>query len=260
MPTTTKEKKAKKSRREQSRSVAPKRGGEKLRSASLHEVRFPGESASYRAARDELLRREAELRDAVEKIAELRAGLPLGGRVEQDYVFEEESDASASSTRKVRLSELFEDGKRTLLLYSYMFGPDMEEPCPMCTSILDGLDGTAPHALQRVNLAVVAKSPLRRIRAFARGRGWRNLRLLSDAGTTYHRDYHGETEDGDQMPALNVFVKRGSAIHHHYNAELLYVPREAGREPCHVDLLWPLWNLLDLTPEGRGDFYPSLSY
>ena len=256
MPTATKEKK-KTAKRNQAKTQTTTRRREERSKTSLHEVRFPGESASYRAARDELLRREQALRDAVEDVARLRSSLPLGGRVEQDYLFEEEGEGG---TKKVRLSELFRNGKRTLLLYNFMFGPDMEEPCSLCTSILDGLDGQAPHVLQRANLAVVAKSPIKRIRAFARGRAWRNLRLLSSAGTTYNHDYQGETADGDQMPAMNVFVKRNGGIHHFYNAELLYVPREAGRDPCHVDLIWPLWNLLDLTPEGRGDWYPSLTY
>jgi predicted dithiol-disulfide oxidoreductase (DUF899 family) len=131
----------------------------------------------------------------------------------------------------------------------------------MCTSMLDGLDGIAPHATQRVNFAVVAKSPIDRILKFARERGWRNLRLLSSAGTTYNRDYGGEAEDGSQRPSLNVFARRAEKIHHFYNAELLFVRSEKGQNPRHVDLLWPLWNLFDLTPDGRGtDWYPRLGY
>ena len=108
---------------------------------------------------------------------------------------------------------------------------------------------------------MVARSPILRIREFARGRGWTNLRLLSSAGNTYNRDYHGETPDGGQMPMLNVFTRRGGKVHHFYGTELLYAPTEPGRDPCHVDLVWPLWNMLDFTPEGRGmDWYPALEY
>ncbi len=161
----------------------------------------------------------------------------------------------------MKLSELFASGKDSLLLYSYMFGPVMRQPCPFCTSILDGLNGTAPHALQRVNLAVVARSPLERIRAVARERGWRNLRLLSSAGNRYNTDYHAETPTGDQLPALNVFVRRPDGIYHFYNTELLYAPSAPGQDGRHVDLIWPLWNLFDLTPEGRGTTWgPSLAY
>jgi predicted dithiol-disulfide oxidoreductase (DUF899 family) len=137
----------------------------------------------------------------------------------------------------------------------------MEVPCPMCTAMLDSLNGSAPHIAQRANLVVVAKSPIHRIRAFARGRGWRNLRLLSSADNSYNRDYHGEDEKGAQFPMLNVFVKSGGAVRHFWASELLFAPSEPGQNPRHVDLIWPLWNVLDFTPEGRGkDWYPKLSY
>ena len=161
----------------------------------------------------------------------------------------------------VRLSELFADEKNTLIIYSFMFGPKMERARPSCTSILDGLDGETPHVTQRVNFAVVAKSPIEQIMNFAESRGWRNLRLLSSANNTYNRDYHGEDADEDQIPALNVFVKRDGAMYHFYNTELLYAPSEPGRDSRHVDSIWPLWNLFDETPEGRGqDWNPKLVY
>lgn len=135
------------------------------------------------------------------------------------------------------------------------------EPVGPGGCMLDGLDGNATHAAQRINLAVVAKSPIARIREFARGRGWRNLRLLSSAANSYNRDYRGETADGKQFPSLNVFVKRGDKIHHVYNTELAFAPRTKGQDPRHVDAIWPLWNLFDFTPEGRGaDWYPKLEY
>ncbi|HTH68035.1 MAG TPA: DUF899 family protein [Rhodanobacter sp.] len=142
-----------------------------------------------------------------------------------------------------------------------MFGPAMAQPCPSCSSILDALDGEMPHLRQRINVAVVAKSPIQRIRHFARERGWRQLHLLSCAHNTYSSDYHGETADGRQMPALNVFMRRDGNIHHTWCSELMFVPSEPGQDPRHVDLIWPLWNLLDCTPEGRGaDWRPSLWY
>jgi predicted dithiol-disulfide oxidoreductase (DUF899 family) len=228
----------------------------------LHGERFPGESKAYRSARDKLLRAEMDLRRQMEQVAVIRRKLPLGGPVPQDYEFEEgAADLDDTQTvRRIRLSELFQPGKGTLIVYSYMYGPNMARPCPSCTSILDGLNGTAPHAAQRVNLVVVAKSPIGRIRDFARGRGWRNLWLLSSEGNSYNRDYRGETATGSQMPSLNVFVKRGGKIHHVYNTELAFAPREKGQDPRHVDAIWPLWNLFDYTPEGRGDWYPKLSY
>jgi predicted dithiol-disulfide oxidoreductase (DUF899 family) len=148
-----------------------------------------------------------------------------------------------------------------LILYSYMYGPDQETPCTSCTSILDGLDGQAPHIRQRVNFAVVAKYPAERVRAFSQARGWKNLRLLSSASNTYNRDYQGEAGPNDQMPALNVFVRRDGKVYHFYNAELMFTEGDPGQDPRHVDMIWPLWNMLDYTPDGRGsDFYPKLSY
>ena len=220
-----------------------------------HSVRFPGESAAYRASRDKLLEAESELRLKLEEVAALRRALLPGGAVAQDYPF------TAGGGRTMRLSELFRRPGASLVLYSFMFGPDATSPCPMCTSMLDGLDGTAAHALQRINLGVVAKAPIERLEAFARERGWRNLPLLSSAGTSYNRDYHGETAEGAQIPLLNVFTREGGVMRHRWASELLFAPAEAGMNHRHVDLIWPLWHLLDATPEGRGAYwYPKLAY
>jgi predicted dithiol-disulfide oxidoreductase (DUF899 family) len=221
---------------------------------SIHEVRFPGESDGYRQARDRLLESEIALRRQIEAVAAQRRALPPGGVVPGDYVFEEGEDA-----RAVRLSELFGD-KKSLILYSFMYGPRMERPCPSCTSILDGLDGQAPHILQRAALAIVARSPITRIRAAAAERGWRRLRLISSANNSYHRDYHGEAADGDQLPILNVFTREDGTIRHRYATELMFAPRDPGQDPRHVDAIWPLWAAFDVTPEGRGDFQAKLSY
>jgi len=226
-------------------------------------VRFPGESASYRAARDKLLAAERDLRRQVEQVAQLRRNLPLGGELPEDYAFEEGAadPADTATVASVKLSDLFRKGIDTLALYSFMYGPEVKQACPMCTSFLDSLNGTAPHAVERINLAVVAKSPIGRIREFARGRGWHNLRLLSSARNTYNRDYRGETADGGQIPVLNVFVRREGKIYHSYNTELAFEPPDPGQNQRHIDMMWPLWNLLDLTPEGRGtDWYPRLAY
>ena len=217
-------------------------------------IRFPGEGTDYRDARNQLLEAEMQLRKQLESVAALRRQLPPGGRIPEDYVFDDDNG-------QVRLSQLFKSDQPTLILYNFMFGPAMAQPCTSCTSILDGLNGTAPHVMDRVPLAVVAKSPMPRIREFARERGWTNLRLVSSAHNTYNLDYHGELEDGSQMPMLNVFTKQDGAIHHFYGTELLYAPKEQGQDGRHVDLIWPLWNLFDLTPEGRGkQWYPKLKY
>jgi predicted dithiol-disulfide oxidoreductase (DUF899 family) len=220
-----------------------------------HSARFPGESSRYRTARGRLLAAETVLRRQVERVARMRRKLPLGGKVPEDYLFDEPAE------RQVKLSGLFRDKLDTLLIYSYMFGPQAKQPCPMCTSFLDSLDGAAIHLTQRVNLAVVAKSPIGRILEFARNRGWRRLRMLSSANNSYNRDYHGETPEGNQLPMMNVFVRREDGIYHSYATELQFMPPEKGQNQRHIDMMWPLWNVLDLTPEGRGaDWYPSLTY
>lgn len=240
------------------KSRSSKRSTRKSAPAALHGQRFPGETAGYRKARNDLLKAELALRRNVEAVAAARRKLPAGGEVPQDYEFEEADEYG--NARRVRMSDLFKRGN-SLVVYSYMYGPQMSKPCPMCTAMLDSLDGAAKHAGQRVDLVVVAKSPLERIRAFARERGWKNLRLLSSAGNSYNRDYHGENEEGAQMPMLNVFTRRGGKVQHSWGSELLFAPEDSGQNARHVDMIWPLWNVLDTTPEGRGkDWYPRLEY
>ena len=225
-----------------------------LTAPTLHQVRFPGESATYRAARDELLKAEIALRRQVEAVAAQRRALPAGGAVPIDYVFEEGDEGGA-----VRLSELFGD-KTVLLLYGFMFGPAMERACPSCTSIIDAVDGEIPHIQRKVAIAAVARSPIARFRDFARERGWRNVRLLSSANNSFQRDYHAEDGQGRQRPVLNVFAKGAVGVRHVWASELAFVAAEPGQDPRHVDLIWPLWAALDVSPEGRGDFRPSLAY
>lgn len=222
--------------------------------------RFPNETQAYRKARDQLLKAEVALRRQVEAVAKQRRKLPLGGEVPEDFVFEEQADVVG--IRKVRISELFAPGKDTLILYNYMYSLAMQNPCPMCTSIIDSLDGAANHVNQRANIAVVAKSPLPRIMTFARNRGWRNLRFLSSADNSYNRLYHGEDGEGHQWPMMNVFVRKDDKIRHSWSSELMFTKPDAkGQNQRHVDIIWPLWNLLDLTPEGRGkDWYPRIAY
>jgi predicted dithiol-disulfide oxidoreductase (DUF899 family) len=238
-------------------------------------IRFPGESDEYRRERNRLLEAEAALRRAIEQVAAQRRALPPGGVVPDDYGFEE-----AAGGNEVRFSQLFTAGKDTLVIYSFMFPrysgdtrpgpaegetarlPLRETPCASCTSILDSLDGAARHLTQRLNLVVVAKSDPDRIRNFARERGWRHLRFLSSRRNTYNRDYRAETPEGEQMPILNVFVRDGDQFRHTWASELMYAPRDEGLEARHVDSIWPIWNVLDATPAGRGtdSNFPALRY
>jgi len=221
---------------------------------SSQQERFPNESAEYRRARNSLLEAEIALRRQIEAVAAQRRALPQGGEVPEDYIFEEGEDA-----RPVRMSQLFA-GKPTLIAYSFMYGPKVDHACPNCTSILDALDGEARHVTQRASLVVIAKSPIARIRIHAKQRGWRTLRLLSSAANSYNADYHGENAKGDQTSMLNVFTLKGGVVRHSFGSEMHKGTSDPNQDPRHVDFIWPLWNLLDFTPEGRGDFHPKLQY
>jgi predicted dithiol-disulfide oxidoreductase (DUF899 family) len=231
----------------------------------MHERRFPGESDDYRRVREELLAAEIDFRRQVETVAALRRALPVGGEVPVDYEFTE-WDGRESLARTVRMSELFDDGKDTLFTYSFMFKPGprgpLEVACPLCTSIIDGIDGAVPHIKQRINFAVVTKAPIERFNTHARARDWRNARLLSSAGTSFNADYNAETSDEDQFAMASVFTRDdGGAIHHRWSSELWFVAPEPGENPRHVDFMWPLWSVLDRTPAGRGsDWWPALRY
>lgn len=214
-------------------------------------VRFPNESAEYRAARDALLAEEIELRRHIERVAEQRRALPPGGELPRRYTFDG-PDGPAD------FESLFGD-KTTLAIYSWMYGPARAQPCPMCTSLLSAWDGEALDIGQRIALVVVARSPIKRLLAFKEQRGWRNLRFYSDARGDYTRDYVS-AEDAD-MPAFNVFSRRDGKIRHFWSGEMGPVTADPGQDPRGAPDLMPLWTVLDCTPEGRGsDWYPKLSY
>ncbi len=157
----------------------------------MEHLRYPGESADYRAARNALLDDEIALRAQIEAVAARRRALPPGGKVPEDYVFER-IGPDAGMPQMVKMSELF-GSHDTLILYSFMFGPERRAPCPGCTHLLDGIDGAARHLPQRVAFHVVAKSPIARLAAWAHKRGWEHLSLLSTAGNRYDADYFGDT-------------------------------------------------------------------
>jgi predicted dithiol-disulfide oxidoreductase (DUF899 family) len=242
-------------------------------STALEHLHFPNESPAYRRARNALLAEEMALRRQIERVAAQRRALPPGGKIPEDYVFQ--GIGESGRPEALRLSQLIGDHHDTLLVYSFMFGPERDAPCSGCVHFLDELNGAAPHVGQRASFVVVAKSPLARLLELARQRDWQQLRLLSTNGNNYDRDYFGDStalsdamreqqqfKPGEEwdMPILNVFQRQGGVVRHFWGSELLYVPAEPGQEYRHNDLLNPLWNMLDLTPAGRGDFEPKLKY
>lgn len=205
--------------------------------------KYPNESSDYRAARDALLEAEIDLIRRVKAVAEQRRQLPDGGKLKEDYVFISANDDSLG--QPVRFSELFED-KPTLLLYSYMFGPNWDHPCPSCTSLIDGFDRAAISVTQHAAFVVVAKATPEQLNAWARQREWRHIRLVSAHDSEYLRDYRCQNDDTDKtlQPIMNVFKKSNGAICHFWGSEM---------NGNHVDMIWPYWNLMDMTPEGRPD-------
>ena len=216
-------------------------------------VRIPNESAAYRSARTALLAEEIELRRHIERVAAQRRALPPGGAVTDQYRFEGEDG-------ETDFAGLFGD-KQTLAVYSYMFGPERERPCPMCTNLLGAWEGNASDLDQRISLVVVARSPIERLKAWKRERGWRNLRLYTDLDGAYSRDYHGLLPDGSEIPAFNVFSRRDGTIRHFWSGEMSGSTADPGQDPRGAPDPGPMWGILDDTPEGRGsDWYPSLNY
>jgi predicted dithiol-disulfide oxidoreductase (DUF899 family) len=215
---------------------------------------FPMRAPNIAAPREALLIEEIELRRHIERVAEQRRALPPGGEVVKNYAFEGEQGQST-------FAGLFGD-KTTLVVYSYMFGPQRERPCPMCTSLLSAWDGEVPDIQQRVALAIVARSPIARLTAFKRERGWHYLPLFSDISGEFSRDYHALTKDGGgDDAAFNVFTRKVGTIRHFWGGEMNSASADPGQDPRGAPDLMPIWTILDVTPEGRGkDWYPKLNY
>ena len=214
---------------------------------------YPNDSDAYRQARTALLADEIELRRHIERVAAKRRSLPPGGEPPRDYRFIDPDG------KLVTLSSLFGEHD-TLVTYFWMFGPERERPCPMCTSFVGALDVPARDIMQRVALAVIGRSPVERQLAFAVERGWRNLRFLATTDDAFPRDYRGLAPDGSEWPALDVWMKRDGAVRHFWESELGGTA-DPGQDPRGAPDPTPLWNILDLTPAGRGaDWYPKLDY
>jgi len=218
--------------------------------AAKGHARLPNESAAYRQARQALLAEEIELRRHIERVAEQRRQLPPGGEVTGGYRFEGENGP-------VSLADLF-GGKQTLVIYSYMFGPKRERPCPMCTSMMNSWELHVADIEQRAGFAMMARSPIQRLIEAKKARGWTRLKVYSDSEGAYTRDYVS-AEDAD-MPGYNVFTRRNGVIRHFWAGEMSGEMADPGQDPRGAPDMDSLWTLLDTTPEGRGDWYPKLEY
>ncbi len=220
--------------------------------------RLGGESDAYRQARDALLDAEIALRDQRERVAELRRALPLDSKIE-DHVFHEgPADLGTDGPiAEVLLSALFDAPDKPLIVYQYMYGGAQSAPCNMCTMWVDGFNGVAQHIGQNANFAIVAQADIGQMRSLGRARGWHDLRLISSAGSSFKADLNFQDQDGRQFPGLSVFTRAADGtLRHSYSGSAIMRDGEFRG----VDLYTPVWNLLDLTPQGRGDWLPKLSY
>lgn len=223
-----------------------------LELAAREPARWPGESAEYRAARTALLAEEIELRRHIEAVAEQRRALPQGPEVRGDYEFIGENGP-------VTLAELFGD-KDTLFIYTWMFGPQRERPCPMCTSLLSAWNGEARDIQQRIALAVTARSPIDKLLAFKAERGWKDLPVYSDTAGDFSRDYDAVI-DGNDIPQNLVLTRRDGTIRLFWAGEMGDASKDPGQDPRGAPDLMPLWTILDMTPAGRDPhWYPKLDY
>lgn len=208
----------------------------------MSELRYPNESREYREARDALLKEEQALVEKVKSLAAKRRRLPSGGQLKEDYVFRWANEGKVG--QPVKFSELFGD-KTTLLLYSFMFGPNWDNPCPSCTSLMDGFDRTWYSVNQDAAFVAIAKAPAEKIDAWAKKRGWSQIPLLSGFESSYQADYRCQGDNDDrQLPVMHVFRKRDGKIFHFWGTESM---------SNHVDTVWPYWNLFDFTPQGRPE-------
>jgi len=227
---------------------------------AFRQTNLTNESSVYLAKREELRLAEIELMRQRERVADLRRRLPKGAAI-PDYAFEEgprdlgAADAPVSATR---LSELFTRPNRSLIIYHLMYGKRQTKPCPMCTAWLDGTNGVAHHLAQNLDFAVVAAADVAPLRAHARARGWDKLRLLSAGNSTFKYDLGSEDVEGHQDSTISVFTRDADGtLRHFYSAHPRMAPEIKERG---IDLLAPIWHFLDLTPEGRGNWYTSLDY
>jgi predicted dithiol-disulfide oxidoreductase (DUF899 family) len=193
----------------------------------------------WQAAREALLAKEKEATQARDALAAERRRLPLV-RIEKEYAFE-------GSEGEVTLSELFE-GRRQLLLYHFMFGPNQDVGCDGCSMFVDQIGHLAHLHARDTSFALVSRAPIEKIAAYKERMGWTIPWVSSfdsdfnvDFGVGPERPQEGVYQDGETF-GLSVFLRDGDEVYRSYFT--------AARG---VEALGSVWTFLDLTPLGRQE-------
>ncbi len=240
-------------------ATADHRGSRCLKEDTVYQINLK-QSPEYIEQREQLRLAEIDLMRHREQVASLRRQLPADTMTD-DYVFSEgprRLDDGDDPVATVRLSELFTSPERPLVIYHLMYGKAQTSPCPMCTLWIDGLNGVAHHLAPNVDFAIAAAADVVTLRAHARARGWDRVRLLSCGDNSFKHDLGSEDGDGNQDSTVSVFtLGDDGAPRHFYTA---HPTMSDDIDQRGIDLLSPVWHLLDLTPQGRGDWYAELKY
>lgn len=223
--------------------------------AAKRKGHFSNESSAYAKAREALLAEEIEVRRHLGRLARQNRELPEGPELAGPWKF------ASMNGGELELADMF-GTKDTLVLYHWMFGPERNRPCPMCTNLLGPLAGNAADLGQRVALAVVARSKVERMIAFGVERGWRDLPYYQAVGDDFSTAIGGfDPETRAEMPVLMVLRKVDGKVRLHWMGEMTMDMADPGEDPRGAVDIAPLWNILDLTPAGRDPkWYPRLSY
>jgi predicted dithiol-disulfide oxidoreductase (DUF899 family) len=195
--------------------------------------------AEWRAAREELLVKEKEATGARDALAAERRRLPMV-EIEKDYVF----DGPAG---KASLLDLFE-GRRQLIVYHFMFGPNQDEGCDGCSMFVDQIGHLAHLHARDTSFALVSRAPLANIQPYKERMGW-TIPWFSSFGSDFNVDLGlspetpqaGAYQDGETF-GLSVFLRDGNQVFRTYFTD--------GRG---VEALGSVWTFLDLTPLGRQE-------
>jgi predicted dithiol-disulfide oxidoreductase (DUF899 family) len=185
----------------------------------------------WESARRTLLAKEKEATRARDALNAERRRLPMVA-IDKEYSFE-------GPDGTVSLVDMFE-GRRQLIVYHFMFGPESGQGCEGCSMVVDNMGNPAHLNARDVTLALVSRAPLEKLTQFKQRMGW-TLPWYSSFGSDFNRDF-GVTSDRGENFGLSVFLRDGERVFQTYF-----------RDRRGVEELGSNWSFLDLTPYGRQE-------